>query len=102
MYTEALIGLSGLLTKRQDDMKLGGRFVGRGGQSDQGAKDEYGQDTLAMSVKFSKTTFKMKLCYVMYVHIYVCVSLCEGHKIRNNVMRKKEDVLRGGRVIHMI
>lgn len=83
-------------------MKLGGIFVGRSGQLDQGAKDEYGQDTLAMFVKFSKTTFKMKLCYVMYVCIYVCVSLCEGHEIINNVTRKEEDVLRRGGVIHMI
>lgn len=75
MYMEALTGLSGLLTKRQDDMKLGGRFVGRGGQLNQGAKDEYGQDTLAMSVKFSKTTFQMKLCCYVCVYICMCFSM---------------------------
>lgn len=50
MSMEALTEPTGLLIKRQGDIKLKGRFIGR--QLDKGTRDGYDQDTLAMSVKY--------------------------------------------------
>ena len=63
MSMEELTEPTGLLIKRQGDIKLKGRFIGR--QLDKGTRDGYDQDTLAMSVKY---------VYV-YMDVYICIGV---------------------------
>ena len=72
MSMEALTEPTGLLIKRQGDIKLKGRFIGR--QLDKGTRDGYDQDTLAMSVKYVYVyiyVYEHTHIYIYYAFLYV-------------------------------